>query len=99
MKTLASLTAVLVLAVAGSASASDARIVLRDLNLATVSGADAFDRRVETAARTLCRDSHRTGTRISDRASCEAAVRREVLRQLPDSVRVDYAASRRATAY
>ncbi|WP_291840073.1 UrcA family protein, partial [Brevundimonas sp.] len=98
MKTLASLTAVLVLATAGAASASaaDARIGWSDLNLASVAGADAFDQRVEAAARALCRDARRPGSRLDDRAFCEAAVRREAVRQLPGAAQVDYAASRRA---
>ena len=99
MKTLASLTAVLVLATAGAASAADARIGWSDLNLASVAGADAFDQRVEAAARTLCRDARRPGSRLNDRAFCEAAVRREAVRQLPGAAQVDYAASRRAAAY
>lgn len=99
MKTLASLTAVLVLAVAGSASAADARIGWSDLNLATVAGGDAFDARVDVAAQTLCRDARRPGSRLSDRAFCQAAVRREAVRQLPGAAQVDYAASRRAVAY
>jgi len=99
MKILASLTAVLVLATAGSASAANARIGWSDLNLATVAGGDAFDQRVEAAARSLCRDARRPGSRLSDRAFCEAAVRREAVRQLPGVARIDYAASRRAVAY
>ncbi len=99
MKILASLTAVLVLAAAGSASAANARIGWSDLNLATVAGGDAFDRRVETAARTLCRDARRPGSRLGDRAFCESAVRREAVRQLPGAARIDYASSRRAVAY
>lgn len=99
MKILASLTAVLVLASAGAASAADARVGWGDLNLATVSGADAFDQRVEAAARTLCRDARRPGSRLSDRAFCEAAVRREAVRRLPGAAQIDYAASRRVVAY
>ena len=99
MKTLASLTAVLVLAAAGTASAQDARIAFGDLNLATASGATAFDQRVETTARDLCRTARRPGSRINDRAFCQAAVRREAMRQLPGSVQIDYAASRSAIAY
>ena len=99
MKTLASLTAVLILATAGATSAADARIGWSDLNLASAAGADAFDQRVEAAARTLCRDARRPGSRLNDRAFCEAAVRREAVRQLPSAAQVDYAASRRAAAY
>lgn len=99
MKILASLTTALVLAAAGSASAATARIGWSDLNLATVAGGNAFDQRVEAAARTLCRDARRPGSRLSDRAFCEAAVRREAIRQLPGAARIDYAASRVAVAY
>lgn len=99
MKILASLTAALVLAAAGAASAAEARFGWSDLNLASVAGGNAFDQRVETAARSLCRDARRPGSRLSDRAFCEAAVRREAVRQLPGSAQVDYAASRRAAAY
>ena len=99
MKTLASLTAVLVLAAAGTASAADARVGWSDLNLATVAGGDAFDQRVEAAAQTLCRNARRPGSRIDDRAFCQAAVRREAVHQLPGAAQVDYAASRRAVAY
>lgn len=99
MKTLASLTAVLVLAAAGSATAADARIQWNDLNLATSAGAAAFDQRVESTARDLCRNARRPGTRLSDRAFCEAAVRREAVRQLPGAAQVDYAASRSAVAF
>lgn len=99
MKILASLTAALVLTGAGAASAADARIQWADLNLASVSGGDAFDQRVEAAARTLCRDARRPGSCLSDRAFCEAAVRREAVRALPGAAQVDYAASRRAVAY
>jgi len=38
-------------------------------------------------------------SRLNDRAFCEAAVRREAVRQLPGAAQVDYAASRRAAAY
>jgi UrcA family protein len=99
MKILASLTAVLVLAAAGSASAADARIGWSDLNLSSVAGGNAFDQRVEVAARNLCRGARRPGSRLSDRAFCEASVRREAVRQLPGAAQVDYAASRRAVAY
>lgn len=99
MKILAFLSAVLVLAAAGSVSAADARIGWSDLNLSTVAGGDAFDQRVEAAGRTLCRDARRPGSRLSDRAFCQAAVRREALRQLPAAAQVDYAAGRRAVAY
>jgi UrcA family protein len=99
MKTIASLTAVLVLAAAGAASAQEARVQWSDLNLASTTGAAAFDQRVEAAARDLCRTARRPGSRLSDRGFCQAAVRREAVRQLPDAAQVDYAASRGAVAY
>lgn len=94
MKTLASLTAALVLAAAGSASAQEARIAWTDLNLTTAAGADAFDARVEAAADTLCRDARRPGSRLADRSFCRAAVQTEALRRLPAAARVDYALGR-----
>ena len=98
MKAFASLAAVLALAVSGSASAQEARIVWGDLDLSSAAGADAFDARVEVAARTLCRDARRLGSHISDRPFCRAAVRAEAVRLLPARVQVDYALSRRPLA-
>ena len=95
MKTLASLAAALTVAlVAGSASANEARISWGDLDLSSVTGAAAFDARIERAADRLCRGVKRPGSRINDRAFCRAAVRAEAVRQLPGSVQVDYALSR-----
>lgn len=99
MKVLASLTAVLVLASAGAASAGQARVAFSDLNLATAAGAATLDQRIEVAARDLCRRAHRPVSRILDRESCKVAVRAEVLRQLPAAAQADYAASRAAVAY
>jgi len=98
MKILACLTSALVLAAAGSASAQDARIVWSDLNMATASGADAFDARVDAASRKMCRDARRPVSRLSDRSFCRAAVQAEAVRQLPGAVQIDYAASRRSIA-
>jgi UrcA family protein len=94
MKVLASLAALAVLAVAGSASAQEARIVWGDLDMSSAAGANAFDARVEAAARSLCRDARRLNSRITDRAYCRAAVQREAVRLLPGPVQVDYALSR-----
>jgi UrcA family protein len=94
MKILASLTAALVLAAAGSASAQEARIAWGDLNLSTPAGAEAFDARVDAASRKMCRTARRTGSHLSDRAFCRAAVQSEALRQLPDTARTEYALSR-----
>ena len=102
MKTLASLAAALiavpVLAIAGSAAAGQARIAWGDLDLSTRAGADAFDARVEVAARRLCRDVRRPGSLISDRAACHAAVRDEAVSLLPDGAQVDYAQTRASLA-
>lgn len=94
MKTLASLAAVLAVAAAGSASAQEARIIWGDLDLSTAAGADAFDARLDAAARQMCRDARRPGSRLSDRAFCRAAFRGEAIRQLPGTAQVDYALSR-----
>ncbi|HZV83431.1 MAG TPA: UrcA family protein, partial [Brevundimonas sp.] len=64
MKTLAVLAAALSLAAGGAAFAGDARIVWGDLDLASATGADAFDARVERAARRLCRGAVRPASRI-----------------------------------
>ena len=89
------LAAAAVTLAAGSASA-DERISLADLDLSRPAHAAIFDARVERAADALCRDAKRPGSRLSDRAFCEAAVRAEVLRQLPADARQDYAEARRA---
>lgn len=94
MKTLASLAAVAALAVAGSASAQEARIAWGDLDMSSPVGANTFDARVEGAARKLCRNARRTGSLVSDRAYCRAAVQTEAVRLLPGPVQVDYALSR-----
>ena len=94
MKTLASLAAVLTLAAAGAASAQEARVVWTDLDLSTAAGADALDTRLDAAARKMCRDARRPGSRIGDRAFCLSAFRSEAIRQLPGAAQVDYAMSR-----
>lgn len=95
MKILASLVAALTVGLAaGAASAQEARISWGDLDLSSAAGADAFDARVEAAARKLCRNARAPGTLINDRAWCRAAVRAEAVRLLPGRVQVDYALSR-----
>lgn len=94
MKTLASLAAVLALAAAGSASAQEARIAWSDLDLSSAAGAEAFDARVEAAARKLCRNARTPGRLVNDRAWCRAAVQAEAVRLLPGRAQVDYALSR-----
>lgn len=97
MKTLASLAAILIVSTAaGAASAQEARIGWSDLNLATATGADAFDARVENATRRMCLRARRPGSLLSDREFCRTAARAEAVRQLPGAARVDYARSRPA---
>jgi UrcA family protein len=98
MKTLASLAAVLALAAAGTASAGEVRIAWGDLDLSTAAGADAFDARVRSAARRMCRHVRRPGSLISDRTACEAAIQDEAVSLLPGAAQVDYALSRAALA-
>jgi UrcA family protein len=91
MKTLASLAAVLIVAAtAGTASAREARVAWGDLDLSTAAGADAFDARVRSAARQMCRGV----PMIGGRAACHAAVRDEAVSLLPGAAQVDYALSR-----
>ena len=94
MKALASLAAIAALAIAGSASAQEARIAWGDLDMSSAAGANAFDARIEAAARSLCRGVKKPGSGVSDRAFCRAAVRAEAVRLLPGPVQVDYALSR-----
>ncbi len=94
MKLFASLAAVLTLAAAGSASAHEARIAWGDLDLSTAAGADALDARLDAAARKMCRDARRPGSRLGDQAFCLSAFRSEAIRQLPGTAQVDYALSR-----
>lgn len=94
MKILASLAAVAALAVAGSASAQEARIAWGDLDLSTAAGANMFDARVQAATRSLCRGARAPGSLISDRAFCRAAAQAEAVRRLPAPVQVDYARAR-----
>lgn len=96
MKSLASLAAALTLAAvptlvgAGQASAAEVRIAWGDLDLSTPAGAEAFDQRVRTAARKLCRHL----PIVCGRVACQAAVRDEAVTLLPGAAQVDYALSR-----
>jgi UrcA family protein len=76
------------------AAEKEARIPFSDLNLSTGRGADLLDVRIEQATRDLCRGARRPGSRINDRAYCQAAVRNEVMRQLPAASQRDYALAR-----
>lgn len=88
MKTLALAFAALALS-AGAASAQDYRIAFGDLDLASVSGADAFDARVNRVARRACR----VGAPIAEH-QCRVRFRAEAMRQLPSVRREDYARAR-----
>ncbi len=76
------------------AAEKEARIPFADLNLSTTRDADVLDVRIDQAARDLCRGARRPGSRINDRAYCQAAVRAEAMRQLPLSSQRDYALAR-----
>ena len=71
MKTTLAIFAAAGLAFAGPAHASDTQSIAvqyDDLNLASAAGQERLDRRIETAARTVCGyERHRTGSRIIDR--------------------------------
>lgn len=90
MKTfaIAALTGALLLS-AGAASAQEYRVVIRDLDLGSVAGAAAFDARIDDVARGACR----TGAPLPD-AQCRNRFRAEVMRQLPEARRDDYARAR-----
>lgn len=90
MKTLsiAALSAALLLS-AGAASAQDYRIVIRDLDLGSLSGAAQFDARVGEAADRACN----RGAPIPN-AQCRARFRAEAMRLLPAARRDDYARAR-----
>lgn len=95
MKTFVALSAACaVVLMASGVSAQQARIAWGDLDLGSRAGAEAFDARVETTARQMCRDARRPNSRISDRSGCQAAVRAEAVRQLPKAAQVDYAEAR-----
>ena len=94
MNIIAAALAALTLATASAASAHEARIVWGDLDLASAAGADAFDARVDRAARRMCQGALRPGSRISDRGWCMEAVRREAVAGLPGVRQVDYALNR-----
>ena len=94
MKVIAIATVAACLLAAAPAFAQEARVAVGDLNLASAAGADRLDARIAAATRDLCRHVRRPGSHISDRAYCTAAVRAEVLRQLPARSRQDYALAR-----
>jgi UrcA family protein len=76
---------------AGAASASEYRIAIGDLNLATPEGAAAFDLRVRRASLTACV----SGSSL-DQAQCRREFRNEARDLLPAAQRADYARAREA---
>jgi UrcA family protein len=88
MKTLALAFAALALS-AGAASAQEYRVTFGDLDLASISGADAFDARVATVARRACRGA----TPLAER-QCRSRFQAEAMRLLPGVRRDDYARAR-----
>ena len=96
MKTIAlaaslSLAACLALLASGPAAAQDGRHRVRidDLDLATVVGANAFDARVQRAARSACQ-----GLAPLAAIQCRTAVAREFENALPEARRDNYARAR-----
>lgn len=87
------LAAACLLASAAPAFAHDASVVYGDLDLTTPSGVQAMDRRIARAARDVCR-----GYGGLDAAHCERAVRAEVMANLSNAARGDYARGRQTSA-
>lgn len=75
----------------GSATAQDSRhrVRINDLDLATAEGADAFDARVQRAARSACQ-----GLSPVAGLQCRTAVAREFENALPEARRDNYARAR-----
>lgn len=71
-----------VVASATSALALDARIRVSDLNLSSPAHRAELESRIAAVADRLCRDALRPGSRLSDRAWCEAQVRAEAYERL-----------------
>ncbi|HEV2083046.1 MAG TPA: UrcA family protein [Brevundimonas sp.] len=90
MKTLILAAAAALTLTAPAMAADPLRISLADLDLGTASGAALLDARIDAAADALCHDARRPGSRLSDRAYCEAGVREEVMAALPLRARADY---------
>jgi UrcA family protein len=96
MKTLISLSVLILAAVATPALAqspvlADGRVQVRigDLNLSTVAGAEALDRRISQAARSACAGGVGLQTH-----RCRVAVRNDLMEALPVARRQDYARAR-----
>jgi UrcA family protein len=98
MKTLISLSAALIAAVATPALAqspllADGRVQVRigDLDISTAAGAAALDRRIGQAARSAC-----AGGLGLQAHRCRAMVRNDLMEALPLARRQDYARARGA---
>ena len=96
MKTLISLSAILIAAAATPALAQsavliDGRVQVRigDQNLSTVAGAADLDRRINRASRSAC-----SGSVGLQAHRCRMTVRSELMEALPVSRRQDYARAR-----
>ena len=77
--------------IAAARSAPEAARVVSygDLNLASATGADALDARINAAARRTC--AAIGGRSIAGRSDCLASFREEAMAQLPAPARQDYA--------
>ena len=84
-KTLISLAAIGALTATTPAFADNIAIEYRDLNLSTVEGQEALERRIDRAAREVCGiDDSMTGTRIRSSRSreCFAKVKKQASQQI-----------------
>lgn len=70
-----------------------ARLTYTDLDLSTAAGAAELDARIETAARTVCRDNRLTGTRLVD-PQCLEDARAAYRERLPQEAQRAYAQGR-----
>ncbi|MGV9008180.1 UrcA family protein [Brevundimonas sp.] len=100
MKTLISVAAILTAAAATPALAqspvlADGRVQVRigDLDLSTIAGAGALDRRIDRAARSAC-----AGGMGLQAHRCRVAVRTDLMQALPIAGRQDYARARGSNA-
>ncbi|MBJ7446303.1 MAG: UrcA family protein [Brevundimonas sp.] len=98
MKTLISLSVLILAAVSSPAIAhstvmADGRVQVRigDLDISTVAGAAALDRRIDRAARSACAGG--LGLQVH---RCRAMVRNDLMDALPVARRQDYARARGA---
>ena len=74
---------------ATSGSGQSIKVQYADLNLATAAGQEQLSRRIDSAARKVCKvGEHRTGTRIqsSERKECYAKARQSARSQMASMV-------------